>query len=195
MPEALTHWYHTEAPFFRELRQLRNGIAHHGQRPSSIFETEWGFAISPLDRPWNLFDARPGELQWEGRLGSLRTIFAGFIAHSLEAMTRFASTIPALGELPPRLEKICGYSCEVHSAINFFGFQPCGNSLGRVETRSHRKAASAAVRGSPGRFLPTLDHWPRAQSLPGSTPCRGVLNGRVAICLTVPWIEPGLDRG
>jgi hypothetical protein len=103
MPEALANWYYAEAPFFRELRQLRNGIAHHGQRPPSIFETEWGFAISPSDPPWNMFDEWPVELQWNGRLGSLRAIFAGFIAHSLQAMTRFASTISTLLELPPAL--------------------------------------------------------------------------------------------
>lgn len=103
MPDALAHWYYAQAPFFRELRQLRNGIAHHGQRPSTIFETEWGFAISPSDPPWNLFSEWPVELQWKGRLGSLRAVFAGFIEHSLQALTMFASVVPTFLELPPAL--------------------------------------------------------------------------------------------
>lgn len=122
MPEPLAHWYHAEAPFFRELRQLRNGIAHHGRRAPTIFETEWGFAVSPSDPPWNMFAEWPVELQWKGRLGSLRAIFAGFIAHSFEATTRFASTIPILLDLPPALGE----------DLHFFVRSPFGHQLVRL---------------------------------------------------------------
>jgi hypothetical protein len=103
MPEPLAHWYHAEAPFFRELRDLRNGIAHHGRRLPSIYETEWGFAVSPSEAPWSKFKLWLPEQLYQGRLGSVRALFISFIVHSLDALTRFVTTIRPLLELPPAL--------------------------------------------------------------------------------------------
>lgn len=103
MPEQLARWYHMEAPFFRELRDLRNGIAHRGRRLPSIYKTEWGFAVSPSEAPWSKFKVWSPEQLYQGRLGSVRGLFVSFIAHSLDALTRFVVTIRPLLELPAAL--------------------------------------------------------------------------------------------
>jgi hypothetical protein len=102
MPEPLALWYHTEATFFQALRKLRDGIAHHGHVPPTVLETEWGFAIMPSEPPWNRFTEWPEEKRLQG-LGSLRSVFAGFIAYALGATTRFATTIPTFLQLAPAL--------------------------------------------------------------------------------------------
>jgi hypothetical protein len=122
MPESLAHWYHAEAPFFRELRRLRDGIAHHGGRSPTIFETEWGFAIMPSEPPWDRFKEWPEEKRWQG-LGSLRGVFAGFTDHALGATTRFATTITTFLQVPPALGE----------NLRLFVRGPFGHHLVRLE--------------------------------------------------------------
>lgn len=100
LPEALAQWYADEAHFFAELRTLRDGIAHHGRRLPTIFEVEWGFAIDPSQLPWSRFDLWPIEQRREGKLGALRSVFAGFIVHTMHASTRLATIFPRLFDLP-----------------------------------------------------------------------------------------------
>ena len=102
MPEPLARWYYAEAAFFRELRDLRDGIAHSGRRLPAIFETECGFSIMPAEPPWDRFAEWPEEKRWRG-FGSLRSIFAGFIDHVLHATARFATTLKTFLQPPPAL--------------------------------------------------------------------------------------------
>ena len=103
MPAILAEWYTQEASFFKELRELRNGIAHHGRNVSTIFELEWGFAIDPTQPPWNRFAEWPPERRWHGKLGALRSVFVGFIIHTMQASTRFANVIAQSVQLPPSI--------------------------------------------------------------------------------------------
>ncbi len=119
VPIALGTWYHHEAPFFRELRELRDGISHHGRTLPTVFTVDWGFAIDPSQPPWNRFDEWATNGLWEGRLGSLRSIFAGFIVHSLQACTRFANVLKSIVQLPPPL----------HDGLCFFVRSPFGRQL------------------------------------------------------------------
>jgi hypothetical protein len=108
VPKPLALWYHSEAPFFRELRDLRDGIAHHGRNLPFVVVTEWGFGIDPATQPWNRFDIWPQGQRWDGRLGSLRAIFTGFVVHSIQATSRFASVVRASVRLPPAIaDDVC----------------------------------------------------------------------------------------
>jgi hypothetical protein len=100
MPEPLAVWYQSEAAFLRELRDLRDAIAHYGHQASTVFELDWGFAVDPSESPWQRLGTWPSAQLWEGRLGSLRSVFAGFICHAIEATSRFAATLPTLFSLP-----------------------------------------------------------------------------------------------
>jgi|ERR1700687_2617927 len=101
IPAPLADWYATEAPFFRKLRDIRDGIAHHGHQPPSVFTIDgWGFAIDTSREPW------VGKVHVrENSLGSFRAVFGGFIMHALQAATRLAMTIEQIIELPPALNE------------------------------------------------------------------------------------------
>lgn len=105
MHEALTRWYQTEAPFFRALKSIRDGIAHYGRRPPIVFETEWGFAVNPAHDPWTHFNVWPEERYMKDRLGSLRRLIACFILHALGATSRLAIAIGDIVELPSLLDE------------------------------------------------------------------------------------------
>jgi hypothetical protein len=100
VPESLANWYFGEAPFFGILRNLRDEIAHRGANPPMIFQHEWGFAISPMDPPWNQFDEWPVERRCDGRLGSLRALFARFISHTVQSTTRLTSAMGRAVRIP-----------------------------------------------------------------------------------------------
>jgi len=100
MPQPLAEWYLEEAVFFRLLRDLRDGIAHEGARPPTVFETEWGFAISTDSQPWRQVEALLSDERWNGKLASLRSLFVEFIFHTLRATEGFAKSIQSFVRLP-----------------------------------------------------------------------------------------------
>ncbi|HVF60263.1 MAG TPA: hypothetical protein VNJ70_10675 [Thermoanaerobaculia bacterium] len=124
MNDALVEWYGIEAPFFRILKDLRDGIAHYGRRPSIIFETDWGFAIDPSERPWSRFNEWEDQRFKKDRLGSLRRLVACFILHALGATSRLADALGRLVELPPVL----------HEDLRLFVRSPFGRYLVDLET-------------------------------------------------------------
>jgi len=103
LPAPLAAWYHAEAGFFSELRKLRDRIAHHGHRPSTVFETPWGFAVDPSDAVWTPFNPFFVGPRRAERLASMRGVFGGFIRRALEATDSFAAVLPTLVELPEAL--------------------------------------------------------------------------------------------
>ena len=68
VPCPLAEWYVSEGPFFQLLRDLRDGIAHQGANPPTVFETEWGFAIAPDAPPWSRVEALLRGERYNGRL-------------------------------------------------------------------------------------------------------------------------------
>ncbi len=100
MPRPLAAWYSEEAAFFRLLRTLRDGIAHRGGNPPTVFETEWGFAVAPMSAPWTGVSALlPGERR-KNDLASLRGLFVEFIARGIGTTARFAGALRGLVSLP-----------------------------------------------------------------------------------------------
>ncbi|MBA3641482.1 MAG: hypothetical protein M3505_08780 [Verrucomicrobiota bacterium] len=100
LPENLAKWYEQEAEVFELLRALRDRIVHRGGRLPTIFECEGGFAVDPSDPPWDQLHLWPAD-QLDGKLGSLRIIFAGLIRHALGASSRLSLAIRSCVVLPP----------------------------------------------------------------------------------------------
>ena len=100
IPQPLADWYQHEAPFFLILRKLRDGIAHRGERTPTVFSLEQGFGINQDAPLWDALDFGPDDQLWNGRLRSLRGVFAGFILHVLRATTRLADVLPRFIALP-----------------------------------------------------------------------------------------------
>jgi hypothetical protein len=103
IPSPLAEWYSSEAETFCLIRDLRDGIAHHGRRPPNIFELEWGFGVPIEAEPWNRLISWDENRVWNGRLGSLRAVFADLISHALDSTTRFANVVPTFLKLAPPL--------------------------------------------------------------------------------------------
>jgi hypothetical protein len=100
MPEPLAAWYAEESRFLRRLRSLRDGIAHRGATPPTVFETEWGFAVAPAKDPWAQVDELlPGERR-SNNLASLQGLFAEFIMRGIGLTERFAEAIRSPVSLP-----------------------------------------------------------------------------------------------
>jgi len=123
MPRPLADWYVQEATFFRLLRSLRDGIAHEGIRPPTVFETEWGFAIATDERPWTQVAEWVSTDRWNGSLASLRSLFVEFVFHTLRATSRFGESIESFVQLP---EPILGN-------VKYFVRSPFGSHLVSLE--------------------------------------------------------------
>lgn len=123
LPRRLAEWYATEAQFFRLLRSLRDGIAHSGASPPTVFETEWGFAVAPERAPWaDVHALLPGDRR-ANDLASLHGLFATCILTALGSTERFAQAIRELVALPE----------PVFKDVRFFVRSPFGVRLTTLE--------------------------------------------------------------
>ena len=124
VPRPLADWYAEEAGFFRLLRGMRDSIAHSGNTPPTVFETEWGFAIAPDTFPWREVHALlPGERR-KNDLASLRGLFASAVLTAIGSTERFAGAIRRFVELP---EPILG-------DVKVFVRSPFGERLTSLES-------------------------------------------------------------
>jgi hypothetical protein len=127
MPRQLAEWYAEEAEFFRLLRSLRDGIAHYGASPPTVFETEWGFAVAPAKDPWTQVHALlPGERR-KNDLASLRGLFASCVLRAIRSTERFAEAIRNLIRLPEPI---------LHD-VKLFVRSPFGERLTTLESIMH----------------------------------------------------------
>lgn len=119
LPRALAAWYVEEGQFFRLLRSLRDGIAHRGATVPTVFETEWGFAVSPDKDPWKqVHSLLPGERQ-PNDLASLRGLFAEFIHRGIGATDGLTVVLHSLVQLPE----------PIFQDVRLFIRSPFGNRL------------------------------------------------------------------
>lgn len=122
-PKPLAEWYCGEAEFFLLVRGLRDGIAHHGKRPLTIFELDRGFCVEVSATPWNSLVAWSEGRVWSGRLGSLHAVFADVISHSIGATSRLAAVIPEFLSL----------SAPMSRDVHYFVRSPFGRHLTSIE--------------------------------------------------------------
>jgi hypothetical protein len=101
LPLAVADWYVLEAPVFRELRRLRDGIAHHGRTVPTIFELPEGLAFDATDPTWREFTLWPPERRVREKFGSVRALFAGVILNALSSTTEFEKALRRSVQLPP----------------------------------------------------------------------------------------------
>jgi len=100
LPPALANWYVAEAPAFRELRRLRDGIAHHGRTVPTLFELPEGLALDASDSMWSEFLIWPSEMRINGKFGSVRALFAALVLNAVSATTRLDEALRACVQLP-----------------------------------------------------------------------------------------------
>lgn len=100
LPPPLVEFYVAEASRFLRLRDLRNEIEHHGKEPPSVVRTDSGLAVLAHQAPWASLGIWPEATLIDGRLGSLRGLFAFLIKETIDMTTRFGSALATCAELP-----------------------------------------------------------------------------------------------
>jgi hypothetical protein len=100
LPLPIATFFHREAASFRILRKIRNGIEHHGNAPSEIYQIQAGFAVLVAESPWNELDFWTPEHLRHERFGSLRSVLAHLAKDSLDATTRFAEAFATCVAVP-----------------------------------------------------------------------------------------------
>lgn len=100
LPPQLANWYVAEAPAFREVRRLRDSIAHHGRTVPTIFELQEGLGLIVSDPIWSDYAVWPREARVDDKFGSVRALFAGLMLTGIGATARFADAIESCIQLP-----------------------------------------------------------------------------------------------
>lgn len=101
LPTPLAEQYARVAPFFSDLRRIRDGVVHGVSGFGMIFETERGFCINPKIRPFSTFqDWRPDHYHNENIVSVLPWI-ADTILKTIDACNSLMSAFGSVVKLPP----------------------------------------------------------------------------------------------
>jgi hypothetical protein len=103
IPAPLAEQYAFAAPFFAQLRRVRNGVIHGGAGFRHIYETERGFCVNPTQSPFKDYEGWVPEHQFNEHISSVLPWIADIIMKTIDVCNsligRFAQTII----LPPPL--------------------------------------------------------------------------------------------
>jgi hypothetical protein len=101
IPKPMAERYELIAPFFSELRRVRDRIVHSGSSFGMIFDTERGFCVDPKREPFSTFGNWRPEHYYNDNIASVLPWIADTILKTIGACSglieAFASVIP----LPP----------------------------------------------------------------------------------------------
>jgi hypothetical protein len=105
LPRPLAEQYARIAPFFAELRKIRDRIVHGGGGGGSsfgmIFETERGFCVNPKMPPFNTFESWRAEHYYNENIASVLPWIADTILKTIDACNRLMGCFAAIVPLPP----------------------------------------------------------------------------------------------
>jgi len=105
LPKLLADEYERLAPFFAQLRNIRDNVVHGGTGVGQIFDTERGFCINPRVAPFSFFDGWRPEHYYNENIASVLPWVANTILRTIDAcnslMAAFASVISLPREIAP----------------------------------------------------------------------------------------------
>ncbi|WP_336035163.1 hypothetical protein [Halobacterium yunchengense] len=90
-PEGLAEFYSNEAEEFKKIRNFRDEVAHQGNSPDAIFQTENGLAVDVESNPYSRFDIWKDNQVDENNLAPLWPFVAHIVDHTISALDRFVS--------------------------------------------------------------------------------------------------------
>jgi hypothetical protein len=93
--------YQSIAPFFSELRRIRDRIVHGGSGFGMIFDTERGFCVNPKTKPFNTFENWRPEHYYNENLVSVLPWIADTILKTIDACNSLVGTFGSVVQLPP----------------------------------------------------------------------------------------------
>ena len=101
LPKAMAEQYERVAPFFAELRRIRDRIVHGGSGFGMIFETEHGFCVDPKKHPFNTFENWRPEHYHNDNIASVLPWIADTILRTIDACSSLMTAFGAVVKLPP----------------------------------------------------------------------------------------------
>ena len=101
LPKLMAEQYERVAPFFRELRSIRDRILHGGSGFGMIFDTERGFCIDPKRHPFNTFENWRPEYYYNENTASVLPWIADTILKTIDACNSLMTAFGSVVRLPP----------------------------------------------------------------------------------------------
>lgn len=101
LPKPLAAEYQRIAPFFSELRRVRDRIVHGVSGLGMIFDTERGFCVDPKKQPFNTFENWRPEHYYNEHIASVLPWIADTILKTIDACSSLVSAFGSVVPLPP----------------------------------------------------------------------------------------------
>lgn len=103
LPDELAEFYASEAKGFAALRNIRDGLVHHGKRAPNVYMLDEGPAIDVRAEQWSDLPVwKETELRRE-KFGSVRALLAHHAQGALSIPTRYLEAFAAQIAVPPPL--------------------------------------------------------------------------------------------
>jgi hypothetical protein len=100
LPKPLAEQYHLVAPFFAELRRIRDRVVHSGSGFGMIFDTERGFCVDPKTKPFSMFETWRPEHYYNENIVSVLPWIADTILKTIDACNSLVGTFGSVVQLP-----------------------------------------------------------------------------------------------
>jgi hypothetical protein len=116
LPRPLAEQYERIAPFFSELRIIRDRIVHGGSGFGMIFDTERGFCVDPKMHPFSTFGNWRPEHYYNENIASVLPWIADTILKTIDACNSLIGAFGSVVSLPPPIAP--GYAIFVRGYHN-----------------------------------------------------------------------------
>jgi hypothetical protein len=116
LPKPLAEQYARLAPFFFQLRNVRDDIVHRGRGVGHIFDTEKGFCVNPTRVPFSSFKGWRKEHYYNEVIVSVLPWIADVVLQTIDACNGLMSAFATVIQLPPEIAP--GYAIFVRGPHN-----------------------------------------------------------------------------
>lgn len=103
LPQPLAAQYAVLAPFFSQLRDVRDSVIHGKTGVPHIFETERGFCVNPKAVPFSSFQGWRSEHYFNENIVSILPWIASTIVQTIDACSSLINTFASIIALPPEI--------------------------------------------------------------------------------------------
>ncbi len=101
LPKLMAEQYERIAPFFSELRRIRDRIVHGGSGFGMIFDTERGFCVDPKTRPFTTFEHWRADHYYNEKIASVLPWIADTVLKTIDACSSLMNAFGSVVQLPP----------------------------------------------------------------------------------------------
>ena len=103
LPKPLAEEYERVAPFFSQLRDVRDSVVHSGADFGIVFATERGFCVNPKAKPFSEFSGWRPEHYYNENIASVLPWIANVVLQTIQACNGLMNTFGTIIKLPPEI--------------------------------------------------------------------------------------------